>query len=200
MNPQLKTAAAVLGGVAAYFAVTAGAYLPFVARDARKHFDDDCDYLLILGGDILGADTPSPQLQARMERALDYLQSHPQTVAVPCGGNFRAQQRVSEAEVIARYLRENGVEPARILLEDRSTTTYENFEFGLPLIAQHRAETGGGDRVGFLTSSYHMHRAALIAARRGLPQPLRVTAPTPGEAWKRYVREYFVAYELLFHR
>ena len=199
MKKASKIALGALAGTAGYFALTAAAYLPFVAQDARRQFDDDCDYLLILGGDILGADTPSPQLLARMACAAAYLKAHPQTVAVPCGGNFRPAQRVSEAEVIARYLIAQGIDPARILREDRSTTTYENFEYGLPLIAQHRAETGGGDRIGFLTSSYHMHRAACIAARRGLPRALRVTAPTPGAAWKRYVREYFVAYELLYH-
>ncbi|MBR2730581.1 MAG: YdcF family protein [Clostridia bacterium] len=194
-----KAVLGILAGTAGYFALTAGAYLPFVAREARKDYDDDCDYLLILGGDILGADTPSPQLLARMERAAAYLRAHPQTVAVPCGGNFRPAQRVSEAEIIARFLIAQGIDPARLLPEDRSTTTYENFEYALPLIAQYRAETGGGERVGFLTSSYHMHRAGVIARRRGLPQPLRVTAPTPGAAWKRFVREYFVAYELLYH-
>ncbi|MBQ6267539.1 MAG: YdcF family protein [Clostridia bacterium] len=199
MKTGCKAALGVLAGTAGYFLVTAGAYLPFVAQDARKQFDDDCEYLLILGGDILGEDTPSPQLQARMERAAAYLKAHPQTVAVPCGGNFRPAQRVSEAEVIARYLIAQGIDPARLLPEDRSTTTYENFQYSLPLIRQHSGKEPSALRIGFLTSSYHMHRAACIAARRGLPRPLRVTAPTPGAAWKRYVREYFVAYELLYH-
>ena len=43
-----------------------------------------------------------------------------------------------------------------------------------------------------------MHRAGIIARRSGIKNVLRVSAPTPGEAFKRYVREYFVAYELLY--
>ena len=199
MKRYLTAALAAFGATAGYFAVTAGAYLPFVVRDAAKRYCDDCDYLLILGGDILGAQTPSPQLQARMETAAAYLTAHPAVIAVPCGGNFRPAQRVSEAEVIARFLREQGIDPARILLEDRSTTTFENFRYALPLIEAHSGKPFAKSRIGFLTSSYHMHRAAEIARRCGLPSPLRVTAPTPGEAWKRYVREYFAAYELLYH-
>ena len=44
----------IVGGVAGYFALTAGAYLPFVIRDARKGYRDGCDYLLVIGGLVIG--------------------------------------------------------------------------------------------------------------------------------------------------
>ena len=65
----MKKSAAIIGGIAAYVAVTAGAYMPFVISDARKEFNDKCEYLLILGGDIIGEETPSPQLLDRMRTA-----------------------------------------------------------------------------------------------------------------------------------
>lgn len=199
MNKALKAAAALVGGTAGYFALTAGAYMPFVISDAKKNYNDDCDYLLVLGGDIIGADTPSPQLLERMKRAAAYLKEHEQVIAVPCGGCFRPEQKRSEADIIARYLVEQGVDENRILLEDRSTTTFENFEFGLTIIRNHSEKPIKESRIAFLSSSYHLHRAGIMAKRSGIDNVLRVSAPTPGEAFKRFAREYFVAYELLYH-
>lgn len=199
MNLPAKIALGAVGGTAGYFIVTAGAYIPFVVRDANRHFCDDCDYLLILGGDIIGADTPSPQLFERMKRAAVYLKENPTVKAVPCGGCFRPQQKKSEAAIIGDYLEEQGIDPSRILLEDNSTTTFENFQFGLPIIEKHSGKAIKDLRVAFLSSSYHMHRAGMIAKRCGIADVRRVSAPTPGEAFKRFAREYFVGYELLYH-
>ncbi len=198
MNGALKTAAGVLTGSAAFLITTAAAYMPFVIYDSYMNYRDDCDYLLILGGDIIGADTPSPQLFERMKCAAVYLSEHPDVIAVPCGGCFREQQKKSEAEIIADYLIKEGIEPRRILLEDNSTTTFENFSFGIPIIEKHAGKSADKIKIAFLSSSYHMHRAGIIARRSGIKDVLRVSAPTPGEAFKRYVREYFVAYELLY--
>ncbi|MBR3438486.1 MAG: YdcF family protein [Clostridia bacterium] len=198
MNGALKAAAGVIGGSAAFLVTTAAAYMPFVAYDANMNYRDDCDYLLILGGDIIGADTPSPQLFERMKSAAVYLNEHTDVIAVPCGGCFREHQKKSEVAIIADYLIKEGVEPDRILLEDNSTTTFENFKFGIPIIEKHAGKSADELRIAFLSSSYHMHRAGIIARRSGIKNVLRVSAPTPGEAFKRYVREYFVAYELLY--
>lgn len=185
----------VLAGVTGAFAVSVAAYMPFVAADANRKFDDDCEYLMILGGDVIGADTPSPQLLARMEKAAPWLNEHPGVIAVPCGGCFRDGQKKSEAKIIADYLVANGVDESRIILEDKSTTTFENFIFALEIIKNHSGRETKETQIAFLSSSYHMHRAALIAKKCGVDDVRRVSAPTPGSAFQRYVREYFVAYE-----
>ncbi len=199
MNLPAKILLGTVGGTVGYFALTAGAYMPFVIADAKRDFCADCDYLLILGGDVFGADTPSPQLFERMKSAAAYLNAHPGVKAVPCGGCFRPGQKKSEAAIIGDYLVEQGIDPARILPEDRSTTTFENFRFGLPIIEKDSGKSVNDTRVAILSSSYHMHRAGIIAKRCGIKDVRRVSAPTPGEAFKRYIREYFVAYELLYH-
>lgn len=195
----LKVAGAVTGALVGAIAISAAAYLPFVISDARKKNRDKCDYLLILGGNIIGADTPSPQLAERMKAAAVYLKENPDTVAIPCGGCFRDGQKKSEAQVIADYLTEQGIEESRIILEDKSTTTYENFEFGRKIIENHSGKSVDSVRVAFLSSDYHIHRASIIAKRCGVNNCGKVSCPTPGEAMPRYIREYFVAYELLYH-
>ena len=191
----IRTAAGVTGGSAGFLLLSAAAYMPFVIADANRDFDDECDYLMILGGDIIGADTPSPQLLKRMEKAAPWLAAHPGVIAVPCGGCFRNGQKKSEAKIIADYLTANGIDESRIILEDKSTTTFENFIFALEIIRKHSGKETADTKIAFLSSSYHMHRAALIAERCGIKDVRRVSAPTPGSAFQRYVREYFVAYE-----
>ncbi len=73
MNTVIKYGCAVIVAAVAYLGLTAGIYMPFVIRRSRKNYRDDCDYLMILGGDIIGADTPSPQLLERMKEAARYL-------------------------------------------------------------------------------------------------------------------------------
>lgn len=198
MNKVIKTSAKVLAGTAGAFAASVCAYMPFVVYDASKPYNDNCDYLLILGGDIIGADTPSPQLFERMKGAAAYLNAHPETVAVPCGGCFRPAQKRSEADIIAKYLISQGVDENRIHLEDKSTTTFENFRFGLPIIEELAGKKREELKIAFLSSSYHQHRAGIIAKRCGIKNVLRVSVKTPGDAFKRFAREYFVAYELIY--
>lgn len=189
----------VIGGIAGAAVLSAAAYIPFVISDARKKYRDKCDYLLVLGGNVIGADTPSAQLFERMKSAAVYLKENPETVAVPCGGCFRDGQKKSEAEIIAAYLVEQGVDAERIILEDKSTTTYENFEFGTRIIENHAGKTLDDISIAFLSSDYHLHRAAIIAKRCGVKNCGRVSSPTPGEAMPRYARECIVAVELLYH-
>lgn len=194
----LKKSAAIIGGAAAFLAVTAGAYMPFVISDARKEFNDKCEYLLILGGNIIGEETPSPQLLDRMRAAAEYLVENTDVIAVACGGCFRKEQKKSEAEIIANYLIEKGVAESRILLEDKSTTTFENFEFGTQIIKNHSQKELADIKIAFLSSSYHVHRASAIAKLSGIKNCGRVSCKTQGSAVKRFAREYFVAYELAY--
>ncbi len=189
----------VIGGVAGVLVLSAAAYMPFVISDAKRKYRDKCEYLLILGGNVIGADTPSPQLFERMKSAAVYLSENPEVIAVPCGGCFRDGQKKSEAAIIADYLVEQGVDADRIVLEDKSTTTYENFEFGTKIIVNHAGKSLDEISIAFLSSDYHIHRASVIAKRCGVKNCGRVSSPTPGEAMPRYLRECIVAIELLYH-
>lgn len=197
MNTVSKVVLGTIGATAGYFAVTAGAYMPFVIKEAKKNYRDDCEYLMVLGGDIIGADTPSPQLFERMKAAAVYLKENEKCYIVPCGGCFRPEQKKSEAEIIANYLVEQGIDSNRIILEDKSTTTFENFVFALEIIKNHSGKSIDSLRIAFLSSNYHIHRSTIIAKCCGLKNPGKVSCPTPSDASKRFVREYFVAYDLV---
>ena len=189
----LLGAAGVVGG---YFAVIAGAYMPSVFNEAKKNHRDNCEYLMILGGNVFGADTPSPQLVERMKTAAEYLKENKECFVVPCGGCFRREQKKSEAQIIADYLVEQGIDEGRIILEDKSTTTVENFEFAAEIIKTHSGKDISEVDVAFLSSDYHIYRASVIAECCGFEKIGKVSSPTPSEASKRFVREYIVAFDL----
>lgn len=197
MNKGLKAAIAVTGAFAGSVAITAGSFLACVFADAKRNYRDGCDYLMVLGGNVIGAETPSPQLKERIKAATDYLKENTACFVVPCGGCFRPEQKKSEALIIAEHLITSGIDKNRIILEDKSTTTFENFKFARKIIENHSGKDINKVSLAFLSSDYHLHRAALIAQRCGIRKIGRVACPTPKEAYKRYLRECVVAYELL---
>lgn len=172
--------------------------MPFVIRDALKKYDDDCEYLMILGTVVVGADEPSRQLTERMERALTYFNLHKHAKAVCCGGCFRKEQKVSEAEIIKCFLVNNGIDENRILLEDKSTTTYENFKFALSVIESDSGKTVENTKIAFLTNDYHVFRSGVIAKQMGIKNVRKVSTASESEILKRYLREYFVSYDLAY--
>ncbi len=196
MKTVPKMLLGAVGGLAGIVVVTAGAYMPFVICDAKRNHRDRCDCLMVLGGNVIGADTPSPQLFERMKAAAVYLKENEDCLAVTCGGCFRPEQKKSEARIIADYLIEQGIDENRIILEDKSTTTFENFEFALKIIEEHSCKSISDIRVAFLSSDYHVFRASKIAECCGFEKIGKVSCPTPSQARGRYLREYIVAFEL----
>lgn len=195
MNKIIKT---VIGISSSALLAPAIFYMPFVIRDAYKKYDDDCEYLMILGTVVVGADEPSKQLTERMERALTYLNLHKHAKAVCCGGCFRKEQKISEAEIIKRFLVNNGIDENRILLEDKSTTTYENFNFALKIIENDSGKTVNDTKIAFLTNDYHVFRSGVIAKQMGIKIVRKVSAASEREILKRYLREYFVSFDLAY--
>jgi uncharacterized SAM-binding protein YcdF (DUF218 family) len=66
----------------------------------------------------------------------------------------------------------HGVDSSRVELEDRSTTTVENMRFSREMLRQ-------GDRVGIVTSDFHLYRALGIARREGIEDPRGIPARSP---------------------
>ncbi len=169
MNKWVKRLLVFLGVVVGYFVVTASIYVPFVAHDAKKVHNDSCDYLIILGNQVVDEDTPSPLMLERVAKATEYLKANTDCKVVVCGGITTDVQIITEAELMKKLLVEGGISPKRIILEDRSTTTFENFEFAKIIIESHAGKDVKDVNVAFLSSDYHIHRATLIAEHFGVP-------------------------------
>ena len=61
-------------------------------------------------------------LRRRLDTAISYLKEHPGTMAVLSGGQGR-EEAVSEARAMGEYMRARGISQARLILEERSTST-----------------------------------------------------------------------------
>lgn len=84
------------------------------------------DYIIILGAGLQGT-KPTPLLRGRIDKAVDlWNRQHRHGLFIVSGGQG-ADEQISEAEAMKRYLvEERGVPGDRIIKEDRSTTTLEN--------------------------------------------------------------------------
>ncbi len=123
---------------------------------------DEVDAVIVLGCRVRG-ETPSSMLWIRTKTAYDILVEHPDAVAVVSGGQG-AGEDISEAEAMRRMLTEWGIEERRIIMEDTSTSTAENFDNSAALLR----ELGISENVAIVTSEYHQYRASLYAKRSGL--------------------------------
>lgn len=126
--------------------------------------EDGADALIVLGGGIRGR-SPSLILKYRLDAALDYLERNPDTVCIVSGGQGR-DEVTTEAEVMKNYLLARGLERTRLLIEDRSLSTEENFEFSKKILDE--LFPGGAETV-FVTTRFHVFRSERTARRAGLP-------------------------------
>lgn len=130
----------------------------------------DNDYAIILGAKVNGM-TPSLSLQYRLESALEYAQMHMHVSFILSGGQG-PDEDMSEAEAMKLFLLNNGISEERLIIEDASTSTYENIKFSKALIPDSIQS------VTIITSDYHLSRTKVIADQLGLKTDV-VAAKTP---------------------
>lgn len=121
--------------------------------------EETVDYIVVLGAKV-NKDGPSVSLWDRICAAYTYLEEHPGVTAVLSGGQG-TDEPITEAECMYRELVELGIDPQRLWIEDKATSTWENLNFSLDLI---EANTGTRPaKLGVLSSEYHLFRASLFA-------------------------------------
>ena len=132
--------------------------------------EQECGRLIVLGAGVNGT-VPSLSLRERLDSAYAYLTDHPQTVCIVSGGQGSGED-ITEAECMYVYLTGKGIDPDRIIREDRATSTQENLSYSLALV-----EPTPSDSIGILSSEYHLYRASLIARQQGI-DPIMIPAKT----------------------
>lgn len=153
------------------------------------------DAAIVLGAAVWN-DRPSPIFRERINHAIGLYQAGQVDYLIFTGG-LGARDVLSEAEVARRYARARGVPDQRILIEERSTSTYENL-----LYAQQVARRAGLETFVITSTPYHMRRALAVARDLGMTA---YSSPTQTTRWISsstetyfYVREVVaMAYYLL---
>ncbi|GAA3043855.1 YdcF family protein [Actinokineospora globicatena] len=166
--------------VAGYLAFLFGALLVYSVLYGRIGRDRRADAIIVLGAGLNGSSVP-PLLAHRLDRAVQCLQED--AVLVVSGGQG-TDEDLSEAEAMARYLRDQGVPDERILVEDKATTTEENLRNSMALLA----DTPG--TVLAVTNNYHVFRTAVLARRLRLPLDVVGAHTAPYFVPSAFLREF----------
>ncbi len=155
--------------------------------------DRDKDYMIILGCGIRKDGTPTPLLRGRINAALEFSrrqqkENGKEMIFVASGGQG-SDESTSEANSIRQYLVEQGIPKSRIILDERSTSTFENMQFSKKKIEEHAPITKE-TRIAFATTNYHVFRSGLFARRVGM-RALGIGAKTVWYFWPNaWVREF----------
>lgn len=133
------------------------------------------DAIVVLGAGVQG-DQVTDSLRKRLDKALEYCRSNPDTLIVVTGGQGSGEN-VSEAEAMQKYLLDHGVSADRILMEDQATNTKENFVNTKALLDQRLGTDNY--RIVYVTNDFHIYRAGKEAATAGFQNAQGLAAPTP---------------------
>ena len=101
---------------------------------------------------------PSILLQDRLDKALDYLEDHPDLTIVASGGQGLDEHQ-SEAQCMYDYLTDHGVDGNQILLEDQSHNTWENIRFTQALLVQEGIDTS---QMLVVSNGFHLTRVRML--------------------------------------
>ena len=144
-----------------------------IIKASFGHPETDCDYVVVLGAKVRDSG-PSVSLMDRIYGARDYLQAHPDAIAILSGGQG-VDEPMTEAAAMYDELVKLGIAPDRLWLEDKATSTWENLNFSLNLIEEKTGKRP--ETIGLLSSEYHLFRASLFADACGV-ESLGIPAKT----------------------
>ena len=165
------------------------------------------DYIIIHGAGLDGP-RPTPLLAGRIDKALELWNKQHQHGKFVVSGGQGADEVVSEAQAMRDYLLEKGVPADAILMEDKSTTTWENLKNSLAVIRADRATSGGTDAASddvtasdsagacgdfttaVVSSDFHVFRCAEYAHNLGIKAD-GIGSHTKGWYWPTaFIREF----------
>lgn len=125
------------------------------------------DYIIVLGAHVRPTG-PSRALALRLDKAIEYALSSPDTMVIVSGGQG-ANEPCAEALAMRDYLTAKGFPAERIVMEDQSANTRENLIFSKKLIPD-------GSSVGIVSSGFHICRALHLAETLGYEDAVGIPA------------------------
>lgn len=132
------------------------------------------DAVIILGAALHGSE-PSRALSGRLKAALKYLDENKNCVVCVSGGRGPGED-ITEASAMKKWFIENGIDEGRIIVEDKSKSTFENFSFSKEKI---RASLGKDDfKAVFVTNDFHVFRAERLAKLAGISEAAHIHSNT----------------------
>ena len=153
--------------------------------------------VVVLGAQVRPSGEPSTILRGRISAAEDYLVQNEKSCAVLSGGKGSDEVK-SEAGCMYENMTAEGISPDRLFVEDKSTTTRENFEFSEKIIAENKLNSD----IAIATDRFHQLRARIITMQLGIKGNVgAVNSDAPFKYVPTYVvREWFALPYEIFKR
>ncbi len=158
------------------------------AKNKKLQFEPQA--IIVLGCKVRDG-VPSKMLRKRLEVAYDALQQYPQMICVVSGGKG-ADETISEAQCMYEWLTAKGIDENRIIMEDKSTSTSENFRFSKEILERLDCIQDSETEILIATDCYHQMRAQYLAKLEGITNVAAASADTQTALLPTYwVREWF---------
>lgn len=164
-----------------------------IINSAYSEEAEKVEYVVILGAGLRGEEL-SLTLYNRLNTAIMYLNQNIQSKVIVTGGRGPGED-ITEAEGMKRFLIESGINESRIIIENKSTSTFENLLYSKRILEEQLSYSD--NKIMIVTCDFHIFRAKFLAARLGFnPYGL----PSPSVSYLRpyyYLREYFAVIKSL---
>lgn len=152
-----------------------------------QKYEQKSDYVIVLGAEV-NNNQISASLKYRLDAALDIYEKYPDTIFVVSGGKG-SNEVDSEAQFMHDYLYEHNVSANQIIMENRSTNTYENLLYSKQLLDLY--SDGNPYDVTIVTNAFHTYRSKYLAERVGLDAHTYAADMHQISIPNFYIREYF---------
>ena len=168
----------------------------------KQHYD----FIIIHGAGLLDGERVTPLLKKRIDKAVQaFHQSKNPHIRLIASGGQGSDEKISEAQAMYNYLVEHTDVPKEaIILEEKSTTTYENLLFSKE-IGEQLVEN---PRFLFVTNDYHVFRTSTYARQIGMQGDGLGCSTASYYIPSAFIREYvamcvkmkklFIGFELLY--
>ena len=113
--------------------------------------------VVVLGCRVYGTKA-SLMLEERLYAALKYLNENPSSKVIVSGGQGH-DEGISEAECMYNWLVDKGLDSSRIILESKSTTTYENILYSFEIIENRKLNP----QIAIVSNEFHLYRGMKLA-------------------------------------
>lgn len=127
-------------------------------------------YIIVLGAGLINGNECSPLLKGRVNKGIErywkQINRGIDAVLVMSGGQG-PDELIPESVAMKNYAIEKGIPEDKIVCEEQSTTTLENMQYSKDIILGINPECEDSE-ICFVTSNYHVFRAAHYIRRVGL--------------------------------
>jgi uncharacterized SAM-binding protein YcdF (DUF218 family) len=157
----------------------------------KNNIKDYSDYLIILGAAVK-KDSPSLTLKARLDAAIEYLNKTTDDCYIVVSGGRGNDEHISEALAMKNYLVDSGISEEKIIMEDNSRNTYENFKYSKEKIEKHSKKDIKSLNIKTVTTDFHTLRSSILSKRNGYKNVTFYTSKSKASFIPvYYTREFF---------